>query len=349
MTTGGANSLGRVAWSGSAGAMQTSGNVGAVNFAPTYAGSSVWFAAADGNVTRVDAGTGRVEWRVNVGKPLIAGVGSDGDTVIVAARDGTLIAMDSAGKTKWTSKSESEIVTVPAVGSGIAVVRYSDNRLYGFDAETGKRRWQVQRQSPALVLRQTNSSAIDANNVYAGLPGGRLIAIAHKTGAVRWEVAVSQPKGANEIERIADVVGTPLISGRDICAATYQGRLTCFQVSNGQPLWSKEVSATAGIEIDPRAVVAVDVNGAIFAYSRSGTSIWQQTKLLKRASTAPIALDGHILIGDVEGFVYVLSKDSGEILGRVATDSSPLLAAPCIAAKTAVFQTSRGGVYAISV
>jgi outer membrane protein assembly factor BamB len=342
-------SIGRLAWSASAGSMQVANKVLPINFAPVFSAGSIWFAATDGSVGKLDAVNGAVVWRINVGKSLVAGIGTDGETAVVGARDGSLIALDANGKTKWTSQSSSEAVSVPAVGSGIAVVRFSDNRVYGFDSDTGKRRWQVQRQSPALVLRQTNSSAIDTSSVYTGLPGGRLMAISLKTGAVRWEGAVSQPKGANEIERIADVVGTPLLSGRELCAASYQGKLTCFDAASGRALWAKDVASQSGLEIDNRIVSVVDEGGIVQAFSRSGTALWKQSALAKRTLTAPISVDGYLMVGDEDGFVYILSRDNGEIVGRVLTDGSALLPMPCAADKFAVFQSSRGGLFAVTL
>jgi outer membrane protein assembly factor BamB len=343
------NSLGRVAWQASAGSMQSGKNVAPVNFAPVFVAGAIWFSASDGAITRVEPLTGKVTLRINAGKPLVAGVGCDGDTAVVAAKDGSIIAFDAEGKVRWTAQHSAEAVSVPAVGVGVAVLRFSDNRMFGFDSETGKRRWQVQRQAPALVLRQTNSVAIDSSSVYAGLPGGRLLAISVKTGAVRWETSVSQPKGANEIERIADVVGTPLLSGRELCAATYQGKLSCFEASSGRPLWARDIAAKSGLEIDNRLVCVVDEVGHVHAFSRSGTALWKQTRLEKRSLTAPLSIDGYLVVGDEDGFVYVLSRDTGDIVGRVSTDGSAILSAPCVADKLAIFQTSRGGIFAISL
>jgi outer membrane protein assembly factor BamB len=343
------SSLGRVAWQAAAGSMQGGKNVAPVNFAPVFVAGAIWFSASDGAITRVDPLNGKVTLRVNAGKPLVAGVGCDGDTAVVAAKDGTIIAFDTEGKVRWTAQHTAEAVSVPAVGVGVAVIRFSDNRLFGFDSETGKRRWQVQRQAPALVLRQTNSVAIDSTSVYAGLPGGRLLAISVKTGAVRWETSVSQPKGANEIERIADVVGTPLVSGRELCAATYQGKLSCFEVSSGRPLWARDIAARSGLDIDNRLVCVVDEVGHVHAFSRSGTVLWKQTRLGQRSLTAPLSVDGYLVVGDEDGLIYVLSRDTGDIVGRISTDGSAILSAPCVADKLAIFQTSRGGIFAISL
>jgi outer membrane protein assembly factor BamB len=342
------NALGRVAWSLNAGSMDDS-KQSPVNFSPVYAAGGVWFAASDGNVGRADSINGAVTVKVNAGKSLIAGVGSDGDTSVVATKDGSVVAMDAAGKVRWTAQHTAEAVSVPAVGAGIVVVRFSDNRVFGFDAETGRRRWQVQRPAPSLVLRQTNSVAIDAGFAYSGLPGGRLVSVSLKTGAVRWESAVSLPKGSNDIERIADVVGTPLISGRELCAATYQGKLACFELTSGRTLWARDIPARSGVEIDNRMVVVVDEGGNVHAFSRSGTLLWKQSALARRSLSAPLSVDGHLFVGDEDGFVYVLSRDNGDIVGRVSTDGSAILAAPCAAEKLAVFQTSRGGIFAISL
>ena len=228
---------------------------GGVGFQPVLAAGSVWAAASDGTVVRADAASGRTLWRSNAGQALQAGVGSDGELAVVAGRDGSLIALDRDGKPKWSVQTGAEVVTVPSVALGLVLVRTSDNRVAAFETDTGKRRWTFQRQNPPLVLRHTAMIAMDAGAAYVGLPGGRLVALSLDTGALRWEVAVAMPRGSNEIERIADVVGTPLISGREICAATFQGRVGCFDTASGRTLWARELSSPSGLDLDGRLLV----------------------------------------------------------------------------------------------
>lgn len=344
----GGGAIGRLAWQFNLGSMGSSAK-GAVpiNFAPSFAAGSIWAASADGNVSRIDAISGAREWQVNVKKLLVAGVGCDGETAVVASRDGNIIALDANGQTRWTQQLSAEVVSVPAVGLGVVIARLSDNRVFAFDSETGKRRWQVSRQNPALVLRQTNSMAITSGTSYVGLPGGRLLAVSLLNGAQRWETAISQPKGANEIERIADIVGTPLLSGRELCAATYQGKLACVDAATGRTLWSRDLAATSGIEIDTRIVAAVDDKGQVHAFSRSGNTLWRQVRTAGRLLTAPLSVDNYLAVGDDDGFVYLLSRDDGAIVGRVSTDGSALFGLPCAADKLAVFQSTRGSIFAI--
>ena len=45
--------------------------------------------------------------------------------------------------------------------------------------------------------------------VITGLPGGKLMAIASDSGNVQWEGTVATPRGASDLERLTDVVGSP--------------------------------------------------------------------------------------------------------------------------------------------
>ncbi|MCL4746247.1 MAG: outer membrane protein assembly factor BamB [Burkholderiaceae bacterium] len=318
-------------------------------FTPVVAAGSVYAASSQGTVARLDAVTGAVVWQVDLGIRLTSGVGADGSIVAIAARDGTLIALDAQGQRKWSVPLGAEAASVPAVGLGLVLVRGSDNRVQAFDSDTGKRRWALQRQTPPLVLRQTASIAISPGIAYAGLPGGRLVALSLESGALRWEAAVGQPRGATEIERIADVVGSPLVSGREVCAVSYQGRLGCYDASGGRLLWSREVSSARGLDVDARLVVAADDGDRLHAFSRTGSSLWRQDKLARRGVSAPLSIGPVVALGDYQGFVYLLSRDDGAIAARFATDGTAIVAAPVAAGRIAVAQTRGGSLVGIAL
>jgi outer membrane protein assembly factor BamB len=319
-------------------------------FQPGYATNSVWLAAKDGTVSRLEASTGKLEWSIKTGTPLVAGVGADGEIVVVASRDGRLLAFDGQGKSKWVHAIGTEASSIPTVAVGIVVARTSDNKTIGIDSETGRRRWTFSRQNAPVVIRQTSAVAIDGGSAFVGLPGGRLVALSLQNGSVRWEAPVSNPRGATEIERIADVLGSPLIAGRDVCAASYQGRVSCFEVASGRPLWSREWSAVGGIELDARNVYACDARGYVTCLSRSdrGNPVWTQDLLKGRELTAPILLGSSVITADQSGLIHAFNASDGSPVGRLSTDGSAIVSAGVNAGGMAVFQTSAGGVYAVS-
>ncbi len=319
-----------------------------VGFQPVAAANSLFAAARDGTVVRIDPASGSVQWRTDLGQPLIAGVGSDGETTVVAGLDGSLIALGGDGAPKWSVPSGAEVVTVPSVALGLVLVRTSDNRVAAFDADTGKRRWTFHRQGPPLVLRQTSLIAMDATAAYVGLPGGRLVSLSLETGALRWEAAVAMPRGSNEIERIADVVGSPLVSGREVCAVAFQGRVGCFESSSGRARWARDLSSASGLDLDASLLVVPDERGELLAFSRSGASVWRQAGLRQRGLSAPLLTPRFVLVGDSTGLVHLLARDDGAIAARLPTDASAVVAAPVGAAGLAIVQTRAGALFAIS-
>jgi outer membrane protein assembly factor BamB len=56
-----------------------------------------------------------------------------------------------------------------------------------------------------------------------------------------------------------------------------------------------------------------------------------------------------VAVGDYQGYIHFLSREDGALLGRVATDGSPIQSAPVIAGSNLIFQTQAGTVTALAV
>lgn len=316
-------------------------------FSPAVAEGNAYAAAADGTVARVSLQNGATVWRVKVADGLSAGVGSDGRTVVVAATNGDVIALNADGTQRWKVATTSEILSAPAVGGGVVVVRTSDHRVLGFDATSGERRWQHRRASPALVLRGAPGLTIANDMVYAGFPGGRLAALMLANGNVRWEVSVAVPKGATELERVADVVGRPVLSGGEVCVATFQGRAGCFDAATGNPAWSRDVSTGTGIDADTRFAFVTDDQSVVQAFARSGgASVWRNDRLRLRSVSAPASVGRAAVVADYRGIVHWLSREDGGFMARANTDGSAVVTQPVafsIGASPAVLLQTQAG------
>jgi outer membrane protein assembly factor BamB len=46
-----------------------------------------------------------------------------------------------------------------------------------------------------------------------------------------------------------------------ICAAAFQGRVSCFDLGSGSLVWAREISSAAGLAIDSRYVYVSDDKG----------------------------------------------------------------------------------------
>lgn len=331
----------RIVW------QQSVGESGVYSFTPAVLGSSIYAASGEGDLVRID--DGKQAWKVDVGQPLSGGVGADETMVVVGSPKGDLLAFSSTdGSALWKTKASSEILSPPVLGGGVVIVRTGDNRLAAYDAKDGKRKWFFQRPTPALSLRVSARSLVDGKYVLAGFPGGKLIAVATSNGAAVWDGTVALPKGATELDRVADITSAPVISGRSVCAVAFQGRVACFDLGNGNLVWARDMSSAAGLDIDSRFLYVSDDKGAVHALDMaSGASIWKQDKLSLRRLTAPVARRGYVAVADAEGIVHFLSREDGSFIARLETDGSAVVAPPQKLGNGVLVQTSEGGIYAI--
>jgi len=167
---------------------------------------------------------------------------------------------------------------------------------------------------------------------------------------VLWESTLSQPKGANELERVTDIAAAPVLESEQACAVAYQGRLGCYDIARGTLLWSREGSSSVALGVDPITIYMSDAHGTVFAMDKnSGATIWKQDKLTARSVSAPLQLSLFVAVGDFEGFVHFLDRDDGSFAVRLATDGSQIKARPVRVGSNVLVQTRNGGLYAISV
>ncbi len=326
------------------------GQSGNYMFTPSLSDNKLFVASAEGTVACVDIGSGKFVWRINAGTALTAGVGTDGSAVVVAGTDGTLLSFSAVdGKRRWKIQASSEILSAPAVSRGTVVVRSQDNRIAAYDAESGARRWFLQRPSPALALRTAAGIVIAGDDVLIAMPAGRLLALSLANGAPRWESVIAEPRGATELERIADVAGTPVLAGRDVCAAAYQGRVACGDLTTGTIRWARELSAEAGPGMDERYVFATDERGNVHAFAReTGASQWRNTNLAWRRLSAPVSFGRAVVVGDRQGYLHFLSREEGAMLARVATDGGAIKATPIVTGSSLIVQTDSGRLLALA-
>ncbi|AEI77604.1 outer membrane protein assembly factor BamB [Cupriavidus necator] len=322
------------------------GKSGPYSMQPAAAGNNVYVSSNNGNVMALEGASGRVLWKAKADLDLTSGPGSDGSVTAVAGEKGAIYAFDASGKQIWKKQVNGEVLSAPLVGNGLVVVRTTDTRVFGLDAETGERRWIYQRSQTPLNLRASMGMVFAGDGIVMGFPGGKLGVLTPGNGVLRWESAVSYPKGVSEIERLNDVTGLPMVSGRQVCATTFQGRVACLELASGQPQWGKDFSSPSGPAQDDNAIYASDEQSVVHAFDRqNGNERWKNNDLRNRRLGAPLALGRSVVMGDFEGYVHFLSREDGQVIARMKTDGSAITAAPVMAGQTMVIQTRDGDVY----
>ena len=311
---------------------------------------AVYGASGKGTLTRLDRATGRQVWRVESNVVVSAGVGSGEGLVLIGSDKGEVLAFAEDGKLRWKHTVSSEVLGVPQVGDGVVIVRSGDGHIAGLSVDTGKALWMYERSTPALVVRSHAGVTIRRGVAYAGFAGGKLVAIKVADGSLLWENTVSQPRGNTELERISDITSNPVVSDVEVCAIAFQGNLACYEATQGNPLWNRQISSDKGLFILRKQLFVSDSRGAVMALDRdSGSTVWKNEQLLLREPSAPYAQDNFVVVGDYQGFLHGLSREDGRFTARIKLDGSAIQIAPVEMDDGLLVQTRNGGIYSLSI
>ena len=320
-------------------------------FYPGIIGDEAYAASSDGGLAKFDLKTGKAIWRINTGEKLSGGVGAGVNEITVGTSTGLVVAYDLNGKLLWKTRLSSQILSAPTIHEGLVIVRTADNLIHGVNVKDGLKKWTFSRVGPPLSLRSSAGVVASDGVIYVGFPGGKLAAIREDNGSLIWEITVAQPKGVTEIERASDVTSSPVIDGLTIYTVAYQGKISAVDRVNARTLWSRDISSYTGLNIEGARIYVAHTGGALYSLAiESGKTYWRQGALLNRKLTTPLGMGDYVAVGDLEGYIHILDKETGAFLGRIQLDEDPVMR-HMVEFETGKFlaQTRNGGLYAISI
>jgi outer membrane protein assembly factor BamB len=309
---------------------------------------TVFAAARSGRVRAIDAATGRTRWQTDTKLELSAGPGAGDGLVVVGTNGGQLVALDAAtGQQRWTVQMSGEVLAPPLVAGDRVIVRTVDGRLRALDVSDGTEAWTVEDQVPRLSLRGTAPPVLAGDSVVGGFDSGRVMAVSLATGETLWQAQVSTPRGRSELERLADVDAAVRVSGGDVYAVGYQGRIAMMALDSGQIWWARDVSSYRGLDLDGDQLYVSTSDGDVVALRRrDGSVIWQQQGLRRRGLGTPAIHAGTVIVGDFDGYLHWIDRDTGRFAARERPGRARISAAPLVVGDRVVVIDDGGGITA---
>jgi outer membrane assembly lipoprotein YfgL len=302
-------------------------------------------ASSGGTLLGLEAESGRQLWTASAGAPLSAGVGSDGRFHAVVTTDNKLVAFEGS-KELWREQLKSRVSTAPLVAGERVFVMGVDRAVHAYDARDGKRLWTLQRPGEALTLLHIGVLTGVKDTLIAG-QGPRLAGIDPTRGTLRWEVPVGSPRGTNEVERLADLIGPAVRLGNQLCARSFQAAVGCIDTETGRLLWARNTGGVNAIGGDEELIFGADATDRIVAWkTANGETAWTSERMLFRGLSAPASIGPTVAFGDFEGYVHFLDRKDGQPLLRLSTDGSPVVGRPVLSGTTLLVVTRNGGLFA---
>jgi outer membrane protein assembly factor BamB len=290
---------------------------------------------------------GTTVWGFHIQTPVAAGVGFDGQRAAVVTTNNELIVLEK-GKIAWRKSLRGRVATSPLVAGERIFILSLDRAVDAFDAIDGRYLWRYQRTADPLALEFRGVLATHKNTLIVG-NGPRMVGLNPVTGTMQWEVGISTPKGIDEIERLAELVG-PLAKTSNglLCARSFQSSVGCVDPEKTSLRWSRNSAGIEAVAVNEQTLVATDTVDRISAWNvQTGQILWVNESLTRWGLSAPIFWNSMVVLGDSRGMLHFLSPSTGKTMNRFNIDSSGINGVPTLFGKNLLVTTNNGNLLAL--
>jgi len=281
----------------------------------------------EGSLHVIESGQGKSVWSREFDERVSGGLGFDDLHLYYTTFQGEVVCIDRQnGDELWRKTLTSEAVAAPASNGKLLIVQTIDGSITTFNTLDGTKAWRHDSLGPILSLRGTSTPLVSQKYTIASFANGEMFAFDNQNGAPFWKATLGIPQGRTELERLVDPDGQATLDGDRLYGAAYQGKVVSLDVTNGQEIWSKEVSSYNGVAVGFSKVFVSTANGDVVALNQAtGTELWRNEALKYRRLSSPTVLGQTVIMADFEGYLHVLSVSDGEMLARKLPDSDGVM------------------------
>lgn len=287
----------------------------AIHHSIAYAEGRVFASAAGGRVYALEAGSGRLVWRHDLGDRVsrwiyAAPVVDEG--VLYAGSSAFFAALEAAkGRELWTANPGRDWISSyssPAVGKGRVLLgsMWLDGRsLFTLDRATGETAWR------AAAVGLHGSAALDAGRAYFIDTQSKLHVVDIAAGTVEKTVELGEGWSAC----------TPAVGERVVVVSDGAGKMVALERSTLEVRWERGIG-------------------------RSLYQISPYRKDWKGITSSPTLSGQRVYIGGSDGCLYALDLEDGRIAWKHGF-GAPVLSTPTVTGNLLLVGTSDGRVYAL--
>ncbi|WP_040671690.1 PQQ-like beta-propeller repeat protein [Rhodobacter ferrooxidans] len=205
-----------------------------------YGGGRLYAATGYGELVAIDPASGGVVWRQRLGAPVTGAPTVDGGTVYVVGRDSSAWAVDAVnGKVRWQSQGTPGGVGMigaagPAISGANVLLPFGSGEVAAADQATGAKVWAAVVGGERLgrgygaIADITGDPVVAGPVTYAGIAGGRTVALETETGKQIW----SSGEGA-----LAPVLAV----GGSVFLVNDEAKLVRLDAATGAVIWKVEM------------------------------------------------------------------------------------------------------------
>jgi outer membrane protein assembly factor BamB len=300
---------------------------------PIVAGGLVFTMDAFGQVTALDAATGRQRWSFDT-RPekerdgaLGGGIAWEGGVLYAVTGLAEAMAIDPAtGQPGWRVALPAPARGAPTVASGRLFVPTTENHLLSLSTTDGQRQWTYRGQPTTTMVLGLPAPAVEGDVVVAGFASGELAAIRVADGRIIWSETLASARGGG-LADIAAITALPVIDNGRVIAAGLGGIAIALDLRSGRRLWEREVAVGETPWVVGDWVFLVTTGGDLACIGRDDGRVRWVTALGRFANPErrrdpitwgpPVLAGGRLLVAGSHGRMVEVNPADGERAGEI--------------------------------
>lgn len=299
-----------------------------------------------GLVTAMDPSTGRVLWKqsYHVGFGISPVIGRD--AIFVATHAGSLMAIDRrTGRQQWSVDLHAGVLAKAALSDDKVIVRTTDDTVYALSTQDGHVLWQYGHDESEVIMHANSSPVIYGPYVLVGLSHGQMVVLRLSDGGLIASHPLFSPQGDTPLERMVDIVSSPIMKGSTVYAASLHGGIKALDLKAGDLLWHADSNTVHTMASDSKALYVVTPDADVLAYDlQSGHMLWKQAALHGRQLSAPVVVGKAVVVAGADGVATWLSVKDGSLMVRAQVANGSVTADPVTDGKAVYFYSVQGGI-----
>ena len=298
---------------------------GLSNFKYPINGEIIYVPSSENKITSYNFISLEEKWIYEHSTKISAGLSLSKKYIFFIDDLGYLCALSINGNLEWKSYV-GETYSPPLALDNSVIVKLVNNKFISLSQIDGSEIWFYKIPSGPLSIKSW-AEIIESNGfIFAGISGGKVIALDSKNGFLLWETTYSQPKGSSEIDRSNDTTSNPIVDDALLYAISSNGNIAALTKSEGVIVWSRQLSSFYGMTSDQDSLYITHNSGSIYALSKDDNKVlWRNTDFVGRDIKKGYLFNSLLIVSDFEGYLHFLNIKNGNEDSRIKIGDSPII------------------------
>ncbi|HEY1710506.1 MAG TPA: PQQ-binding-like beta-propeller repeat protein [Rhizomicrobium sp.] len=256
------------------------------------------------------------------------GVAYDDGKIFVSTGFGIVTALDAqSGKVLWKVELGVPIVNAPTANGGRVFVSTSDDHFFALAQTDGHQLWDHQGISVSAGILNSTSAAVAGDVVIVPYASGELFALRAEGGRMAWTDTLTRSGTITALSELDDIAGRPVIDRDLVIAISHSGVMAAIRLSTGDRVWSRDITGVQTPWVAGDFIYVLTTDQQLLCLTRKDGKVKWMHQLQRWANeedkedpivwAGPVLVSNRLVLVSSNSTAVSISPYTGQLLGRM--------------------------------